>query len=218
MLKFFLLSAIGNICFVTFPIIGFIPQISKRKIEFASILSLLTITSSILRLIFWQVERFPTTLIVQSIFLLIFHFILIYMNKNKLTHFEEKVYKHKYAKKMLEMFGMFYCAVFYSIGLFFIIFLMRIIFGSFVFEACGLLAALFECSIGFVQYMICITVPENDLLFQEVQYKMPYELYICWAIGDSLKFVWMIVMKSPKVLTIPLLFQIIFDYVLLTMK
>ncbi|KAG0418033.1 hypothetical protein EQH57_0825 [Dictyocoela roeselum] len=211
-------TAIGNICFVTFPIIGFIPQLTKRKIEFASILSLLVITSSLFRILFCQARDFPMALLVQSVFLLVFHFILIYMNKNKLTTFEEKIYSSRPSVRLLEKFGMFYCAIFYAIGLCFSVLLASILFGSLVFKACGPLAAVFECSIGLVQYMICKTVPEKDVLFQQVVYKIPYELYLCWAIGDSLKFIWMIVIHTPRVFTIPLFFQVIFDFVLLTLK
>merc|ERR1711915_637647 len=102
-----MINFLGNFIFVTAPSLGFLPQLLRRNITFAPLLSTILILANTFKLLYFNISIFSLEIFLQSLFLIIFHFILLSMNKNNLTILEEKIFVNKYTEKSYKKYGLF---------------------------------------------------------------------------------------------------------------
>lgn len=201
--------ALGNLVFITAPSLGFLPQLVKRKITFAPILSTILILANTFKLLYFNITDFSPEIFLQSLFLIVFHFVLLAMSRpDSLSILEEKVFINRYTEKSFRRYGLFSLifsliitavAGFYAIGYF----VSNLVF----YLACPLFTVL-ECSVGIVQLLILETESRFSLNKQKA---FPRELFLLWALGDLLKLAWMIKIKTEAVMCFSVVFQIVVD-------
>ncbi|ELA46671.1 hypothetical protein VCUG_01821 [Vavraia culicis subsp. floridensis] len=204
-----IMQILGNIVFVFAPCIGFIPQIVKRKITFAPILSTIVILANVMKLLYWQSEHFPLEIVLQSVFLVLFHFVLLYLSKQELSILEEKLVLNRFTEKSYRRYGMFSLIFSLIVSIVLMIATISLIFRTrYVYTVFGPLFLVAECSVGLVQLLI-IEMESKYSLGKEVEY--PRELFLMWALGDILKLIWTIKLNPPVFLIVSVVFQIMVD-------
>lgn len=198
----------GNLVFITAPSLGFLPQLLKKDITFAPILSTILIFANIFKLFYLNVTQIQWEVFFQSVFLIVFHFVLIsYSRPDKLSILEEKIFVNKYTEKSYRKYGLF--SLIFS--LFFItnltLLLLNYLFVGLLWISCPLFIVL-ECSVGIVQ-LIILEMESRFTLNKTASF--PKELFLMWALGDLLKLAWMIKLQGDLLICASIAVQIVVD-------
>ncbi|KAF7684149.1 hypothetical protein TCON_0636 [Astathelohania contejeani] len=205
-----LFKTIGNIFFITFPMLGFVPQIASKKIVFPSLLSILTIYSSTFKIFYVKADPLDP-IVPQALLLIVFHFFLLYAYKQNLSVLEKRIFHNRFVDSYIVKHGLFtviLCSVvMIGISLDSLILLAPT---PIFYTACGIIAIACEMSIGIVQ----IIMRRIDKKYG-IEKRLAKELFLCWALGDAVKVAWMIYIKSHFALILSVVFQIGVDIVLL---
>lgn len=202
-----MIDLLGNIIFIAGPCLGFIPQIIKKDITFAPILSFILILANIFKILYFKISSsFSYEIFLQSIFLIFFHLLLIYKSKNNLSILEEKIMINKYTEKSYKKYGLFSLIFSLIISTFLSFIFLGYFFNFIYFLTCPFFIIL-ECSVGVFQLLIL----EHDQRYSLVKTKFPKELFLLWAFGDLLKLFWMLKIKGEALMCASVIFQIILD-------
>lgn len=202
-------EALGSAAFVLAPCIGFLPQIVRRKITFAPLLSTIIIMANVMKLLYWRAAPFSAEIVLQCAFLILFHFVLLYLSKQELSILEEKLVLNRFTEKSYRRYGMFSLVFSLMVTVVLLIATLSFVFRSTaIYVMFGPLFLIAECSVGLVQLLIIETERRYSLV-KDVKY--PRELFLIWALGDILKFVWMVRLSTPLFLLVSVAFQIVVD-------
>lgn len=204
-----MLHYIGNTIFVIAPIIGYIPQLYSRNVVFSPLLSLMLITASLLKFYYWKVAQFESLILYQALALCVIQFTLIYNFRQRLGYVEEKIYARK-------NYGIFSINITILTSLLFLLSASTFLADpTMIYRFCGIFCLLTESSVGLVQIFIKRMDNRYCLDGKNVKRRLPKELFLCWIVGDVAKLYWMGRLNSPLMLTIPIVFQIIVDFILM---
>ncbi len=173
-----------DIFYILSPVFAFIPQICRNKIVYSPLLSILSIISSIVKIMHYRVEEYNITLLYQFIVGLVVHAYLIRHYSIPLRRFENIFFRGVLMKQ-----GLFSCAVILVMGFilvcnFFYMFNYGHLFGD--------LACILDVLTTFLQLLIYSSSKEK-----------PKEAFVVWLIGDVIKIAMLIFFyKSPIEYTI----------------
>lgn len=212
-------TLLGNTIFIVSPCLGFIPQLVKKQITFAPLLSTALILANLFKIMYLStfnttyedtlskdtiISSTPWTIIFQSIFLVVFHFFLLFYNKKDLSILEERIFINKYTAKAYRnygLFGLLFTLIFTSmVGYGILAYMVR----SLVWLSCPAFLVL-ECSIGLLQ----LAILETDSFYSLNKTVFPKELFLMWALGDLLKLAWLIRIEGEGIICLSVAFQII---------
>lgn len=199
----------GDFIFITAPSLGFLPQLIRKDIIFAPILSTILIVANVFKIMYLKISLFSWEIFLQSVFLIFFHFILLTFSKReKLSILEERIFINKYTEKSYKRYGLF--SLIFSLvittGVTFA--LLGFFMTEYIFYISCPLFIVLECSVGIVQLLILET--ESRFSLNKINV-FPKELFLMWALGDLLKLAWMIKIGGGTLLCLSVAFQIIVD-------
>lgn len=205
----YLLDILGNIAFITAPSLGFIPQLLRKNITFAPILSTILILANVFKILYFKVTVFIPEIFFQSVFLIVFHFILLAMSKpEKLSILEEKIIVNKYTEKSYKRFGLFSLIFTLVSTIVFSFAILGFVFTDMIFYLACPIFIILECSVGLVQLAIIETEAKFSLNKPK---EFPRELFLLWALGDLLKLAWMVKIDGELLMCVSVAIQIILD-------
>lgn len=189
-----ILHSILDIIYVISPIFAFLPQIFRKKILYSPLLSLLSIVSSIIKIMHYKIHSYNIILLYQFIVILLVHIYLIKNYRNPLRNFELMFFPSSLCLK----YGLFSCALTFVFGLgfmfnFFYIFNYGHFFGD--------LACILDVFITFLQLLI----------YTDAKSKIT-ESFIVWIVGDAIKIILLVFFyKSPMEYCIATVLQILMN-------
>ncbi|KRH93406.1 hypothetical protein M153_905000129 [Pseudoloma neurophilia] len=215
-------TLLGNIIFITSPCIGFLPQLLKKNITFAPLLSTVLILANSFKIVYLltngQTSVTPSldqkdiatstsiswTILFQSLFLIFFHLLLLFYSTKEFSILEERIFINKYTAKAFKNYGTFgLLFTFIFTGLVGYLFLSYLISGL-LWLSCPLFLVL-ECSIGLLQ----LAILETDSFYSLNKSVFPKELFLMWALGDLLKLAWLIRIDGEGLICLSVAFQIV---------
>lgn len=206
-----MLKLIGNTIFIVSPVIGFIPQFITRNIVFSPLLSLMLITSALLRFYYRRIEYFSNILIYQSIVVIATQSLLVYNFKYTLGSVEKKFYGLLYRNKK---YGIFMANLLVVLSVIITLNLLCVFNSMTVFHIFGVMSIVLESSVGLMQLLMRRADKEVRIVEDEFR-RLPKELFVCWIVGDLGKLYWMYDLDSPKMFIVPVVFQIGIDFLLM---
>lgn len=207
-----MLNKIGNIVFIISPAIGYIPQLVTNNVVFSPLLSLILILSGLMRILYYQVEKYSLPILLQTFVLIITQLLLIYRFRYRLGVIEEKFYNTCKIEKYTTKHAIFTINAIVITTIFFLCHLLGYLVGGF-YRFCIIIGAILESSVGVLQ--IYFKRVDKKYLIGGEKRRMPKELFACWIVGDLAKAVWMYKLDTKRIFFVPIIFQIIVDGLLM---
>lgn len=203
-------SMLMDAIFVVSPAIGYIPQLVTRDILFSPLISTFFIMAGVLKLFHYNAERYAPTLLLQTVFGIVLHCLLILMNKRPLGKYESKAFGNKTTMLLYRRYGLkgpvlgILCAFVLGINV------LGVLYGSY--GLCGGLASALEVGVNLFQLMM---EREEKRSAGGKKRRSPKELYVCWIVGDIVKIWFMLRINTPMIFVGTVVAQIVIDVFLL---
>lgn len=199
--------------FVISPVIGYIPQLVARDILFSPLTSMFFVMSNILKLFHYNAEKYPMTLFLQSVFVIVLHMSLVFMNDKPLGTYEAKVFEGRTTRIIYKNYGVRGCVLGMLCAFIFSVNLFGIVYGSY--KPCGAISSVLELSVNFFQLIAEKEEKKNKDCSKNGARRSPKELYLCWIIGDIAKIWFMLNIETPLVFVGTVFSQVFIDLFLL---
>lgn len=204
--------AMNFVCIIA-PIIGFVPQIIRNRILFSPLLSFIVILSNILRIYYWQLERFEFCLVIQSIVLIFLHNLLIAMYGEELSRYESRFFKNFMTKKTHKKKGLFLAHLQLIATVGFLVYTLHcLVSGKTALFICKYTSFFLDMAGSVLQFLLAKYDEKSESSDQKKE--QPKELFFCWILGDIIKFVWLLRMNTPLTIVGSVVFQLFFNFLL----
>jgi hypothetical protein len=201
-----------DILFVLSPVLGYLPQIISRRVVVSPILCTLFILSNILKIFHHIEDKYSSVLLVQSIFVILLHFVLVHFNRNPLSSVEAIVFKNRITRQMYRKYGLQGCVA----GIVGICILTIHMAGTVAhsYSGCGLTSSAIELLVNLMQFYF---ERENKKMIEQkgVGNRSPVELYVCWSLGDAVRVWYLRSLNAPLVYIVTVGIQVVIDLVLI---
>ncbi|KAI4293164.1 hypothetical protein PAPHI01_2438 [Pancytospora philotis] len=186
-----LLATARDLLYITSPLIGFLPQMYRKKIVFSPVLSLLSIISCVIKIFQYQIEPYSTVLLYQFVLLVGMHFYLIKNYRLPLRRTEHYVYNPRlYSKYGLATYA-----------------------SSVVVTVIAALHVLYFMGGGWIMGHLASATDIFTTVLQMAFYRnnpsKPRELFLAWIVGDIAKmFIMLGFYEAPRIYLITTAIQL----------
>ncbi|RVD90846.1 putative transporter [Tubulinosema ratisbonensis] len=203
------LNTAAQLIYVLSPMLGYAPQIFKKKILFSPLLSFMVVLSSMFRLIHCKIDKLEYMYSFQALLAITVHTTLIYMYKDELSNYEHNFFRVGYYYRTK---GVFYSYLqLFSTALMSLL-LVNYFSSELLLSLCITGNILLESSVGLAQLLLYKFDKKSN------KRPLPKELFFFWVVGDICKTVLLIYTQAKKEIILSVVFQLVVNTMLLSAK